>query len=60
VDVLHGVLDGFVSKQSLDHKDVAVGDVSGQEWQISAKDDASKPLYCQECYWKRRQLRILN
>jgi CxxC-x17-CxxC domain-containing protein len=28
----------------------------GQEWQFSAKHDASKPIYCQECYWKRRQL----
>jgi CxxC-x17-CxxC domain-containing protein len=26
------------------------------EFQISAKQDASKPIYCQECYWKRRQL----
>ena len=28
----------------------------GQEWQISAEQDANKPIYCQECYWKRRQL----
>jgi CxxC-x17-CxxC domain-containing protein len=28
----------------------------GQEWQISAKNDESKPIYCQECYWKRRRL----
>jgi CxxC-x17-CxxC domain-containing protein len=28
----------------------------GQEWQISAKHDASKPIYCQECYWRKRQL----
>ena len=28
----------------------------GQEWQIFAKRDASKSIYCQECYWRRRQL----
>jgi hypothetical protein len=32
------------------------GSECGQEWQISAKHDASKPIYRQECYWKRRQL----
>jgi CxxC-x17-CxxC domain-containing protein len=34
----------------------AVCSECGQEWQISAEQDASKPIYCQECYWKRRQL----
>jgi len=26
------------------------------EFQIFSKQDASKPIYCQECYWERRQL----
>jgi CxxC-x17-CxxC domain-containing protein len=34
----------------------AVCSECGQEWQISAEHDASKPIYCQGCYWKRRQL----
>jgi CxxC-x17-CxxC domain-containing protein len=26
------------------------------EFEIFAQVIASKPIYCQECYWKRRQL----
>jgi len=37
-------------------KDKVACSECGQEWLISAKHDASEPIYCQEGYWKRRQL----
>ncbi|MGA3112703.1 MAG: hypothetical protein ABSE15_11885 [Candidatus Bathyarchaeia archaeon] len=34
----------------------AVCSECGLEFQISAEADASEPIYCQDCYWRRRQL----
>jgi CxxC-x17-CxxC domain-containing protein len=34
----------------------AVCSECGLGFQISAEVDASEPIYCQECYWRRRQL----